>query len=56
MKNEKMIEIILSYEQELLENYNENSAAFGFSDEDTQRAVTKWIVIRELLTRLNLEK
>jgi hypothetical protein len=56
MKKEKIIEIILNYEQELKENYKENSEAFGFSDEDTQRAVVKWIVIEELLTRLNLQK
>ena len=56
MNKEKMIEIILSYEQELKENYKENSEAFGFSDEDTQRSVTKWLVINELLERLNLVK
>jgi hypothetical protein len=56
MKKEKIIEIILSYEQELKENYEENRDAFGFADEDTQRAVAKWIVMSELLTRLNLEK
>lgn len=56
MKKEKIIEIILNYEQELLENYHENRDAFGFLDESTERAVVKWIVIDELLTRLNLEK
>ena len=56
MKKEKIIEIILSYEQELKENYKENSDAFGFADEDTQRAITKLFVIEELLERLNLEK
>ena len=56
MTKEKTIEIILSYEQELRENYEEDRDAFGFADEDTQRAVAKWIVMSELLTRLNLEK
>jgi hypothetical protein len=56
MGNVEIIKIILAYEQELKENYKENSDAFGFADEDTQRAVTKWLVIEELLERLNLEK
>ena len=56
MKKKKIIEIVLNYEQELKENYKENSEAFGFSDEDTQRSVIKWLVINELLERLNLEK
>ena len=56
MNREKIIEIVLAYEHELKENYEENRDAFGFADEDTQRAVAKWIVMSELLTRLNLEK
>ena len=51
-----MIKIILAYEQELKENYKENRDAFGHADKDTQRAVTKLLVISELLERLNLEK
>ena len=56
MKKEKIIEIVLTYEQELKENYEENRDAFGILDNDTKRAVEKWLVIEELLTRLNLEK
>jgi len=56
MNKEQMIEIILTYEQELKYNYKENSEAFGFSDDSTQRAFSKWDVMDELLTRLNLQK
>ena len=56
MGNVEIIKIILAYEQELKENYKENSEAFGFSDDSTQRAFSKWDVMDELLTRLNLEK
>jgi hypothetical protein len=56
MNKEKMIKEILAYEQELKYNYKENSDAFGFSDDSTQRAVTKWLVMDELLERLNIEK
>jgi hypothetical protein len=56
MKKEKIIEIILAYEQELKENYDENRDAFGYGDKDTERAGTKWIVIDELLNRLKLGK
>ena len=56
MNQQEMIKEILAYEQELKYNYKENSDAFGFSDDSTQRAVTKWLVMDELLTRLNLQK
>jgi hypothetical protein len=56
MNKEQMIEIILAYAKELKENYDENRAAFGHADQDTQRAVAKWIVIDELMERLKLTK
>jgi len=56
MNKEEMIKIILAYANELNDNYIENRDAFGFADEDTQRAITKLFVIEELLERLNLEK
>lgn len=56
MNQQEMIKIILAYEQELKENYEENRDAFGHGDEYTRRAVAKWIVIEDLLTRLNLTK
>jgi hypothetical protein len=56
MNKEQMIEIILAYANELHDNYIENRDAFGILDEDTKRAVSKWIVIDELMERLNLKK
>jgi len=56
MNKEQMIEIILAYANELHDNYIENRDAFGILDEDTKRAVAKWIVIDELMERLNLKK
>lgn len=56
MNKEEMIKEILAYEQELKYNYKENSEAFGFSDDSTQRAFSKWDVMDELLERLNLQK
>lgn len=56
MNKEEMIKIILAYANELKENYEENRDAFGHADQDTQRAVSKWIVIDELMERLNLKK
>jgi hypothetical protein len=55
MENEEIIKIILAYEQELKENYDDNRDAFGHADKSTDRAVAKWLVISELLERLNIE-
>lgn len=46
--------IIKAYEQELRETMQENIDAFGHLDADTQRAIERWLVMEELLTRLNL--
>lgn len=56
MKETEIIKIIIAYEKELDDNYRENRNAFGVSDNATQRAFSKWIVIDELLDRLNPEK
>ena len=56
MNKEEMIKIILAYANELNDNYIENRDAFGILDDDTKRAVLKWIVIDELMERLNLKK
>ena len=56
MNKEEMIEVILIYEKELIENYKENAEAFGHTDKDTERAFSNWNVIDELLERLNLHK
>lgn len=47
--------IIKAYEQELKENYEELRDAFGVLDEATQKAFREWMVMEELLTRLNLQ-
>lgn len=54
MKKIEIIKTIKAYEQELNANWEELADAFGYSDEATQKAFTEWMVIEELLTRLNL--
>jgi hypothetical protein len=54
MEKQEMINEILAYEQELRFIYEECKNAFGHLDNDTQRAIERWLVIEELLTRLNL--
>lgn len=56
MNKEEMIKVILAYANELNDNYIENRDAFGILDDDTKRAVAKWIVIDELMERLKLTK
>ncbi len=51
---DEILEIIKNYEQELRETMQENIDAFGYLDADTQRATERWLVMEELLTRLNL--
>lgn len=50
----KMEMIILAMEQELRDEMMEMLDAYGPSDSGTNIAVTKWAVISDLLTRLNL--
>ncbi len=50
-----MIETIKAYEQELKFQYEELMDAFGPLDSATQNAFREWMVIDELLTRLNLK-
>lgn len=50
-----MTEIILEMEQELREEMQEMIDAFGPSDPGTVFAATRWAVLDDLLTRLNLE-
>jgi hypothetical protein len=45
---------IKAYEQELWADYVELRDAFGSLDEDSQKAFSQWMVMDELLTRLNL--
>lgn len=51
---EEILQIVFNYEQELRETMQENIDAFGHLDADTQRAIDQWLVMEELLTRLNL--
>ena len=52
--NDLILHIVLKYEQELKDNYEELRDAFGSLDEATQKAFREWMVMEELLTRLNL--
>lgn len=49
-----MIETIKQYAEELWANYVELRDAFGALDEATQKAFREWMVMDELLNRLNL--
>ena len=51
---EEILQIVLDYEKELRETMQENIDAFGHLDTDTQRTTEQWLVMEELLTRLNL--
>lgn len=52
--NDLILHIVLKYEQELKDNYYELRDAFGALDEATQKAFREWMVMEELLIRLNL--
>lgn len=49
-----MIDKIKAYEQELWAAYVEMRDAFGATDSATQCAFREWMVMDELLNRLNL--
>jgi hypothetical protein len=48
-------EMIKDYEQELRAAYEEMRDAFGASDSATQNAFREWLIMDELLNRLNLQ-
>ena len=50
-----MIDTIKQYAEELWAEYVEMRDAFGATDSATQNAFREWMVIDELLTRLNLK-
>lgn len=56
MNKEQMIEIIHAFEQELWNERKESITAFGYGDEATQRCITRWLIMDELITKLNIEK
>ena len=52
---EQITKEILSYEQQLRAAYEEMRDAFGASDSATQNAFREWLIMDELLNRLNLQ-
>lgn len=54
LKNLVMTDTIKQYSEELWANYVELRDAFGASDLATQNAFREWMVMDELLNRLNL--
>lgn len=49
-----MIDTIKQYAEELWADYVELRDAFGSLDDATQKAFSQWMVMDELLNRLNL--
>jgi hypothetical protein len=56
MTKEQMIEIILNEERELYSTYRESLDAFGTNDAATTHAITRWVVIANLLQTLKINK
>ena len=54
MTKEQMIEIILNEERELYSTYRESLDAFGTNDAATTHAITRWVVIANLLQTLKI--
>jgi len=54
IKNPVMIDTIKQYAEELWADYVELRDAFGSLDEASQKAFSQWMVMDELLNRLNL--
>ena len=55
MDKEQIMTIILAEEASLYDQAKEFQEAFGSADEATQRIVTKWIAITNLIDRINEE-
>ena len=49
-----ILKVILEYSRELKEAMQENIQAYGYLDADTKRTTTEYMVIEELLNRLEL--
>jgi hypothetical protein len=52
---EEQIKIILEYEKQLRDEMNELTEAYGHSDPSAEWSTNRWLVMEELLTKLNLE-
>lgn len=56
MNQEQMIEIILREEREAREFMNEMIDTFGRENDYTQRTITQWCVIADLIDLLKIEE
>lgn len=56
MTKEQMIKIILREEREAREFMNEMIDTFGRENEYTQRTITQWCVISDLIDLLKIEE
>ena len=52
---EELIKIILKYEKELRDEKDELTEAYGHTDQSAEWSTNRWLVMEELLTKLNLE-
>jgi hypothetical protein len=55
MDKEQIMKIIFTEEASLYDQAKEFQEAFGSADEATQRIVTKWIAITNLIEKINEE-
>ena len=53
MENGQIMRIILAEEQLLLDQAREFQEAFGSADEATKRAYSQWVVISNLIDKIN---
>ena len=53
MDKEEILKVILDYEIELLDEYNDTIKAFGYYDKSSQRLQTQLVVIYNLKDKLN---
>jgi hypothetical protein len=52
---EEIIKIIIKYEKELHDDYVEMRDEYGSTDRSTKRCCTQWLVMDELLSRLEMK-
>ena len=55
MDKEQILKIILAEEASLYDQAKESADAFGNQDPATQRAYSQWVVISNLIERINEE-
>ena len=54
MNKQEILDIVINYEKQLRNDYEELRDNYGSSDSATQSAWKEWNTMDELLTRLNL--